>query len=191
MLLIWANPCLLFFCLITICLSISRSKRECLSCSKLIQYHLWILKEHNNFSYLWKFSFGEIYLEKPKNLQKFAQIKRIQVSGIREKSRIQENFPCGIRNIAQEIRNPTRDWTPESKFHWQRLESSTWNPESTTVLDPIAWSVSSLTFFASQQFRSFWFTPIYFVIDCKELKIAQAVQINQLFQFLNLIWING
>ena len=30
------------------------------------------------------------------------------------------------------IRNPTNDWNPESKFYWQRLESSTWNPESMT-----------------------------------------------------------
>ena len=37
----------------------------------------------------------------------------------------------GIRNTALGIRNPTNDWNPESKFHWQRLESSTWNPEST------------------------------------------------------------
>ena len=51
----------------------------------------------------------------------------------------------GIRNTAQGIRNPTNDWNPESKFHWQRLESSTWNPESTawnpeskTVLDSLA-----------------------------------------------------
>ena len=35
-----------------------------------------------------------------------------------------------IRNTAQGIRNPTNNWNPESKFHWQRLESSTWNPES-------------------------------------------------------------
>ena len=30
----------------------------------------------------------------------------------------------GIRNTAQGIRNPTYDWNPESKFHWQRLEFS-------------------------------------------------------------------
>ena len=37
--------------------------------------------------------------------------------------------------------------------------------------------------FATQQFRSFWL-PIFqsFVINCKELQIAQTVQINQLFQ---------
>ena len=51
----------------------------------------------------------------------------------------------GIWNTAQGIRNPTNDWNPESKFHWQRLESSSWNPESTawnpeskTVLDSLA-----------------------------------------------------
>ena len=38
----------------------------------------------------------------------------------------------GIRNTAQGIRNATDDWNSESRFHWQRLESSTWNPESTT-----------------------------------------------------------
>ena len=48
----------------------------------------------------------------------------------------------GIRNTA---RNPTNDWNPESKFHWQRLKSSTLDPESTagnpesnTVLDSVA-----------------------------------------------------
>ena len=41
------------------------------------------------------------------------------------------NFCFWIRNTAQGIRNPTNNWNPESKFHWQRLESSTWNPEST------------------------------------------------------------
>ena len=52
----------------------------------------------------------------------------------------------GIRNTAQGIRNPTDDWEAESKFHWQRLESSTWNlestariPESKTVLDSHTW----------------------------------------------------
>ena len=37
-------------------------------------------------------------------------------------------------------------WNPESTFHWQRLESSTWNlettawnPESKTVLDSLIW----------------------------------------------------
>ena len=28
------------------------------------------------------------------------------------------------------IRNPTNDWNQESRFHWQKLESSTWNLES-------------------------------------------------------------
>ena len=44
------------------------------------------------------------------------------------------------------IRNPTDDWNLESKFHWQRLESNTWNlesmtwnPESKTLLDSLTW----------------------------------------------------
>ena len=56
----------------------------------------------------------------------------------------------GIQNTAVGIRNPTEDWNPESRFHWQRLYSSTWNPESTawnpeskTVLDSLTWVKSS------------------------------------------------
>ena len=67
-----------------------------------------------------------------------------------EKSRKTSPFPVGILvewiaplNTAQGIRNPTKDWNPESKFHWQKLESSIpgirnprrGNPESKTVLD--------------------------------------------------------
>ena len=44
----------------------------------------------------------------------------------------------GIQNTAQGIRNPTNDRNPESNFHWQRLESSTWNPQST------AWGPESI-----------------------------------------------
>ena len=39
----------------------------------------------------------------------------------------------GIWNIAQGIRNPTNDWKPESKFHWQRIRNPVAgirNPES-------------------------------------------------------------
>ena len=36
-----------------------------------------------------------------------------------------------IQNTAQEPGIAlNRTWNPESKFHWQRRESSTWNPES-------------------------------------------------------------
>ena len=52
-------------------------------------------------------------------------------------SRIWENLVVksgvmgfGIWKITQGFRNPTINCNPESKFHWQRLESSTWNPES-------------------------------------------------------------
>ena len=42
-----------------------------------------------------------------------------------------EILDFGIQNTAQGIWNSTNNWTPESKFHWQRLEFSTWNLEST------------------------------------------------------------
>ena len=32
----------------------------------------------------------------------------------------------GIQNTAQGIRNPSKDWNPQSKFHLQRLKCSTW-----------------------------------------------------------------
>ena len=43
-------------------------------------------------------------------------------------------FPCkwwvrlgfGVRTTAQGIRNPTNDWNPKSKFHWQRVRNG-WN----------------------------------------------------------------
>ena len=43
---------------------------------------------------------------------------------------------CRVRNTAQGIRNPTKDWNPESKFHWQEsgiqsLESGICSLEST------------------------------------------------------------
>ena len=34
-----------------------------------------------------------------------------------------EILRSGIRNTAQGIRNPTNDWTSESKFHWQRIQN--------------------------------------------------------------------
>ena len=60
---------------------------------------------------------------------------------------MQEILAGGIRNLgkyAGGIPNSSQDWNPESKFHCQRLESSTWNlestawnPESKTVLDSL------------------------------------------------------
>ena len=42
----------------------------------------------------------------------------------------------GIQNTAQGIRNPTNDWNPESKFHWNP-ESVECDPESKAVLDSL------------------------------------------------------
>ena len=67
---------------------------------------------------------------------------------------MQEILAGGIRNLgkcASGIRNSSQDWNPESKFHWHRLESSTWNlestawnPESKTVLDSLLWGDKAL-----------------------------------------------
>ena len=52
-----------------------------------------------------------------------------------------ESWVCNPQ-YAQEIRNTTNDWNPESKFYRQILKSSTWNPESKTILDSLIWSES-------------------------------------------------
>ena len=63
----------------------------------------------------------------------------------------------GMRNIAQGIQNSTNDWNsgvPESKFHREKQESSSWNrefkvwnPESGTVLDSLTWADLNVTFY--------------------------------------------
>ena len=45
----------------------------------------------------------------------------------------------GIQNTAQGIRDPTNDWHLESNFHWQRIRSTAWNPESKNALDYLTW----------------------------------------------------
>ena len=65
-----------------------------------------------------------------------------------------------MRNTSQTLKNSesTNDWNPESKCYWQRLESSswnpefvTWNPESKSVLDSLELVLerSSIFFFFS------------------------------------------
>ena len=46
-------------------------------------------------------------------------------------SKIREIFPCGIRNNADEFGIPPTIEIQTPKFQCQRLESSTWNAEST------------------------------------------------------------
>ena len=62
----------------------------------------------------------------------------------------------GIRNTAQGIQNPTNNKHLESIIHWQRLEYSTWipeskawNPESKTVLDDATWDELACCFFSA------------------------------------------
>ena len=47
--------------------------------------------------------------------------------------------------------------------------------------------MSSLTRFCHPAISQFSMAAVSFVIACKELKIGQIAQINQLFQLLNLI----
>ena len=49
--------------------------------------------------------------------------------------------------------------------------------------------MSSLRFFCQPEIWQFLIAVIFFVIDCKELKLAQTAQIDQLFQLLTLICI--
>ena len=62
----------------------------------------------------------------------------------------------GVRNTAQGIQNPTNNKHLESIIHWQRLEYSTWipeskawNPESKTVLDDAKWNELACCFFSA------------------------------------------
>ena len=86
-------------------------------------------------------------------------------------SEIREKFVCGIWNTGQRIRNPTSDWNPESKFHWQRVESSTCNPESVTwnhlrfpYMGRFSWhhvdvpssTVNGIRWIVGVNFRLFW-----------------------------------
>ena len=50
--------------------------------------------------------------------------------------------------------------------------------------------MSSLTF-CHPVILQFLVAAIFFLTDCKELKVAQTAEINQLFSFLNLIGIYG
>ena len=60
-----------------------------------------------------------------KRRQYFAACKRMRIPEPVKSLLVEAGIlGFGIRNTSQAIRNPTNDWNPESKFHWQRLESS-------------------------------------------------------------------
>ena len=72
----------------------------------------------------------------------------------------------GIQNRAQVLRNRTKEWNPESTFHWKRLESSNrnpqsmeWDPESKTALYSLTWGHSTGLRTASYYF-SFIYLPL-------------------------------
>ena len=86
-----------------------------------------------------------------------AESKRLRIRAMLgyPDSGVREILACGFRNPRNfflwnleswalesgiySSRNPEsiNDWNPGSKFHWQILESSTWNLESKTVLDSL------------------------------------------------------
>ena len=97
--------------------------------------------------------------------------KLLVVSGIRK------NFACKIRNpgfwnLEYSSRNPkfTNNWNPESKLHCQRLESSTWNPEST------AWNPESKTVLDSLTRGGSFFVGALVVGEEKEKKSREEVR---------------
>ena len=106
----------------------------------------------------WRSSFPAFH-QLPSEFKKFLLVE----------SRIWENLLVesgilgfGIRNTAQGIRKPSKDCNPESKFHWQRLESSFWNPESTawnleskTVLDSLIWGEDTKLLFQTLPWGKF------------------------------------
>ena len=50
----------------------------------------------------------------------FASCKRVRIPQTGKFLLVEsEILGLGIRNTTQRIRNPTKDWNPESKFHWQ------------------------------------------------------------------------
>ena len=112
--------------------------------------------------------------KKKRNIQ-FAPCKGIRIleswKVLLVESEIREKFACGIWNTAQRIRNPTSDWNPESRFHWQRVESSTCNPESVTwnchrfpYMGRCSWyhvyvpssTVNGIRWIVGVNFRLFW-----------------------------------
>ena len=75
------------------------------------------------------------------------------------------------------IRNPSKDLNPEPKCHWQRLESSTWNPEfmawnpeSKTVLDSLTWDDRA----AIWNVASDWCSFSCFVSECHNYGILNS-----------------
>ena len=75
----------------------------------LQKYNIYFIYWENLYSGIWK----SFVYEKPESWALESRI-RFMESGI----------PLTIR-----IRNPTKDYNPESKFNSQRLKHSTWNPE--------------------------------------------------------------
>ena len=80
-------------------------------------------------------------------------MQRIRILEFEENLLVESGINPGLWDpqCSSRDRNPTKDWNPESKFRSHKLESSTWNQESSawnpefkTVLDFLTWSDSRL-----------------------------------------------
>ena len=87
----------------------------------------------NNRSYVWTEAPPDIIFVRAQKLPDISP--EVRESGFRNLGNFcfwnLESWVFGIQNTAQGIRDPTKDWNPESEFFWQILESSTWNPKFT------------------------------------------------------------
>ena len=101
----------------------------------------------------------------------------------------------GIQNRAQVLRNRTKEWNPESTFHWKRLESSNrnpqsmeWDPESKTALYSLTWGHSTGLRTASYYF-SFIYLPL---IRSPHLKtFVNEISIRRFLPFTDCFFQSG
>ena len=121
--------------------------------------------------------------------RKFVMLEIGPYEGNRIPDWIREIFACGIWNLgfsnAEYISNSeefgtTNDWNPESKCYWQRLESSSWNPEFVT------WNPESK--FVLDSLRARFRTLVYFSFPHFPLPCAWGQKIPPGFYFRTRAW---
>ena len=104
-------------------------------------------------------------------------------------------FGMGIR--LKESGIPLNDGNPESKFHWQRLGSSTWirNPQRDTQNPRLSWIPLhgsdiiriSYVLWVSSSIISFPFFHTYENFECREEWVTKRHSITLYFLFANLL----
>ena len=104
-------------------------------------------------------------------------------------------FGIGIR--LKESGIPLNNGNPESKFHWQKLGSSTWirNPQRDTQNPRLSWiplrgsDIIGISYFlwGSSSIISFPFFQIYENFECREEWVTKRHSITLYFLFANLL----